>query len=68
MQPRHNWHKFGAQGNRGKIADLLTNTVANGKKYPRGASADQYEWVHQGKKIIAVVSKKTGEISDGWVK
>ncbi|KAA0979747.1 hypothetical protein FQ154_00835 [Paeniglutamicibacter gangotriensis] len=30
MQKRHNWHKFGAQGNRGKAADLLTNAVANG--------------------------------------
>lgn len=68
FQKGHNWHKFNAQGNRSRAADLLANAAANGKRYSVGRNVDEYRWVYQGKTIVAKVSKKTGEISDGWVK
>lgn len=65
---RHKWSKVGAQGNRSKTADLLSKAAARGKLHKNNKKVQEYRWVYKGKTIVATVSKKTGQISDGWVK
>lgn len=68
LAPKHNWHKLGAAGDRGKVANLLSDAVTRGKQYPRGTGAYEYRWTTRGQTVVAVVSKRTGEVSNGWVK
>jgi len=68
FQALHQWGKVGAQGNRSKAADLLAKAASKGRLYKNDKLVQEYRWVYQGKTIVAKVSKKTGQISDGWVK
>lgn len=69
MAPKHRWGAVDARSKH-QVAELMSRAMAEGShgRYRNSNFAMQAILPHRGQTIVVTYAKKTGQISDGWVR